>query len=481
MTVMRATTLRSPGFVYRPVWLALLTVPIMGNRLQRLKQEESKKVTSFTVQPTQIRLEKNDHNQADTCSLTLDWTLAGVDSRMLDDAIVEVHVGNADEAGHCEWSEQTCRFVGVVREVDSNREADSAPEVQLECVDYTQLFLDAKPFGSLGVPKLSMTLAEAWATIVGTSVIDGKTHEHTPGTKLFRENPKQLVFQGVDPAIVLGKGVADRFRKLAFVPTKPDTDAWAVWQQCVGMLGLLSYIDKDRCIVTTATNYYTERDAPKMIWGKNIESWHESRVGRFSRRGVAITSFNPLTRSAVEAYWPPIGDAAVKRKRPTSKKVLSETEVRPTEERDYFAFPGVTEPDVLLDIAKRVHEERSRQELEGSISTPHMWVGTERGAIFDLLDLRAGDSIRVETEPEMKLLLSSLDTDFDRIFYLTERGYAEGAAELIIANMANFGDLDARFITKRVALDMSVDENGGSFSVEIDYINRIQIDGSATA
>lgn len=468
MATLQATTLHSNYAVYRPVWGAQLTVPIMGNAAQRQKLERSDEVLSFEVKPKAVRLERNDHMQADTCVLTLDWTTAGVDARMLDDATVEVHVANADETGYWLPSSATCRFCGVVKEVDSTRSKDSAAEVTLALVDYTDLFLKAKPFGSAGVPRFSQRIGEAWQTIVS----------QTPGAEIFSD-PKRLVFEDVDPDLVIGQGVAERFRKIGFVQTKPDTDAWAVWQQCVGMLGLISYIDKDKCVVTTATNYYTEQDAPKFLWGRHIGEWHESRVSALARRGVGLTSFDPLTLRTLEAFWPPIGDDRVKRKRAKAKKIQSSDQIRPTEERDYFPYPGVSEYKALLEIAKRVWEERSRQELEGNISTPHMAIETEAGAMFDLLDLRAGDTVRVEMEPEMRVLMQTLDSDQERLDYLRRRGYSEDAASLIVANMSNFADLDARFLTKRVAIEAEVTSDGGKFGIEIDYVNRIQIDGSS--
>jgi hypothetical protein len=459
----------SRGHIYRPVWAAQITVPIMGSLAQRQKLDKSEDVITFPAMPKGFSLDRNDHNQADTCNLTLDWTTAGVDARMLDDATVELHVGDADESGFWVQSERTCRFIGVVKEIDSSRSADDAAEVTLDLVDYTDLFLKAKPFGSSGIPAFSQTLREAWMTIVS----------QTPGADVFND-PKRLVFEGViDPDTIIGQGVAERFRKIGKVQTKPETDGWAVWQQCVGMLGLISYIDKDRCIVTTATNYYTEQDAPKMVWGHNLESWHESRVSTLSRRGIALTSFDPLSLRTIEASWPPIGDDRVKRKRAKTKKVQTEDKIRPTEERDYFAFPGVQEYESLLEIAKRVYEERSRQELEGSISTPHMYATTENGEVFDLLDLRAGDTVKVDVEPGMRQLLGSLGSDLERVNYLMLQGYADSAAQLIVANMKNFADLDARFLTKRVHVAAEVTDTGGSFSIDIDYINRIQIDGSA--
>lgn len=470
MTVIRSVEElnSSRGRVYYPRWMALITVPVAGNRQQRIGMDRSDSVVTLQALPKSLRIDRNDHNQADTCRIALDLTTAGIDSRMLDDATVEVHVADADASGFWLPSTATCRFVGITKEIDTSRSADEAAEVSLELVDYTDLFLKAKPFGSAGIPAFSQRIGEAWQTIVS----------QVPGAEIFLD-PKRLVLEDVDPSLIIGKGVAERFRKIGKVQTKPETDAWAVWQQCVGMLGLVSYIDKDRCVVSTATNYYTEQDAPVLIWGKNIESWHESRISALARRGVCVTSFDPLALKTIEAYWPPIGDPSIKRKRAKAKKVLSTDKIRPNEERDYFSFPGVTEHDVLLDIARRVYEERSRQELEGAITTPHMWVETEQHNLFDLLDLRAGDTVRVEVSADIKQTLRTLGSSIDKHEFLVSRGYTEDAAELIIEQMKNFADLDARFLVKRVGIDMDVTENGGSFAVDIDYVNRIQIDGSA--
>lgn len=454
------------GRIFRPVVAVQLTVPIIGSAAQRKGLERSERVITFEARPKRVRIERNDHNHADTCSLTLDWTTAGVDSRLLDDCTVEVHMANADANGYWQPSEETVRFCGIAKEIDSERSEDEAGEVTLNCLDYTDLFLSAKPFGSSGVPKLSQTIQEAWQTVVS----------QTPGAEIFAN---RLVLQDVDPNTVLGKGVSERFQKLAYVQTKPETDAWTVWMTAIGMLGLISYIDKDQCVVTTATNYYTERDAPKMVWGHNILRWHENRASAQAKKGVWLTSFDPETRKTIEAAWPPIGDESVKRKRATAKKKLSTDQIRQREDRDYFSYFGVTSVDMLTEIAQRVYEERSRQELEGEIATPIMVVETERAKVFDLLDLRAGENVRVEIEPHQKQLLGAMATDAERLDYLAQRGYSEGAAQLIVANVRNLADLDARFLTKSVAIDFETDEEGGNFEIEISYVNRIQIDGSA--
>lgn len=469
----RAEALREHGRVYRPVMAARLTVPVAGTREERLALLDGPQksgIVTLDVRPKAIRIERNDHNHADTCSLVLDWTEAGVDARMLDDATVEVHIANADDHGNWIPSDATVRFLGVVREVNTSRPNEEAAEVSLECLDYTSFFLEAKPFGSSGIPALTQRLGEAWQRVVS----------QTPGAGIFAD-PKCIIFQGVDPDVVIGKGVSERFRQLANVQTKPDTDAWAVWQQCVGMLGLISYIEKDRCIITKITNYYTDPkgQAPKLIWGRNIESWHENRVARLNERGIGITSYDPHELRVVEAFYPPIGDPRLQKKRTSATKKLSRAEARQSEERDYFNYPGVTDVGVLTDIAQRVWEERSRQELEGSVRTQDMWVETERHGFFDLLDLKAGETVRVEIEPGQKQLLKSLGSKAKRMQFLAERGYSEDAADLIVSNMANFEDLDCRFLTKRVGIELEVTPTSGSFGIDVDYVNRIEIDGSA--
>jgi hypothetical protein len=451
--------------------LATLDVPIIGTRQQRINQEKSTESQLLQVRPKSVRIERNDHNHADSATLVLDWSEAGVDPRLLDNAVVQIFLDNADADGFWYPTEANCRFIGLTKDISASRDTESTAEVTIECLDYTTLFLEAKPFGSSGVPKYSMRLDEAWRTIVS----------QTPGADMLAN---KLVLQGLATFPDLGKAVSDRFARLAYVPTKPETDAWAVWQQCVGMCGLISYIDGDRCIVTTATNYYTERDSPVLIWGNNITEWGETRHSSFVKKGIGLTSFDPIAQTTVEAYWPPIGDARVKVKRGRqSKKALSTEKLRSREERDWFAYGSVHTEDQLTEVAKRVYEERSRQELEGHVSTVHMMIQTESGADFDLLDLRAGDSVIVSVDPVDKQKLAAIPNRQEQIEYLTDRGYDEDMAQLILGNLANLGLLASKFLTKSVTLECapSDDGDGGTFEIGIDYINRIQIDGSAVA
>jgi hypothetical protein len=462
---------------YRPRMMAQLTIPVAGTRAERINQAKSSSSITLPLVPIRARLESNDHNTADRCTVTCDWTAAGVDPRMLEDGVLQLHIGNADEFGYWTPDRSNCRFIGMIKEVSADRRVEEPGTVTLECVDYTDLFLLAKPFGSAGVPRYEQTIDDAWRTIIS----------QTPGAEALADalryegGAQGLVIDGIENTPI-GLAVSERFRKLAKVPVHPDGDAWACWQQCVGALGLISYIRLDECVLTTATNYYTERDAPRLVWGHNIESWTETRLSSIAKTGIALTSFDPITQRTIEAYWPPLGDDRVKRKRGQAKKVSGEDELRQRERRDYFSFPGVTNPEALIEIAKRVWEERSRQELEGRVSTAEMTVETESGADFDLLSLGAGATVEVRVLPEHRQLLAALPSDSARVQYLLQRGYTEQVANLITKNMANFADLGAKFHTRKVVTELEFNpEGGGSFSVEVDYVNRIVVDGSTDA
>ena len=236
-------------------------------------------------------------------------------------------------------------------------------------------------------------------------------------------------------------------------------------------------------IITTATNYYTDSDSPVLTWGVNVTEWGETRHSSFVKKGIGLTSFDPTTQTTVEAFWPPIGDARVKVKRGRqSKKALSQEKLRQREERDWFTYGSVHTEEQLVAVAQRVYEERSRQELEGHATTVYMMIETESGKDFDMLDFGAGQSVIVNVDPLDAQRLASMTRD-EQQKYLTDRGYSESVAQLIIGNVSNLGLLSSKFLTKSVTIECAPSESGdeGKFEISLDYVNRIQIDGSAVA
>jgi len=168
------------------------------------------------------------------------------------------------------------------------------------------------------------------------------------------------------------------------------------------------------------------------------------------------------------------------------------------EPRDLYDVPGVTSEKVLEEIAQRIYEERSRQELSGTAVTYEMRVpafGVDRtvgaahltvpeidteGDEIDLLTLGAGDVIRIEFDPEHIREIGQLSDLEDRIDRMVGLGYSESVAEVVARNLVDYAKLTASFFVRAVRVTMETTAEGGTFEVEIDFCNRIQIDGSTS-
>jgi hypothetical protein len=452
--------------LYRPRVHVQLTLPA-DEKVTRGASGGGESI-SFPVRVSRIWIERNDHNRADECKLQAAWKDAGCDPRLIRNAVVEVYVGAAAEDGLWRPERRDLRFAGIAKRVQRVAAEDEGFSVEFDFLDYTTLFLEAKPFATAGIPDVSMTLEQAWRTIVS----------QTPGADVLAD---RLAFEGgARGDLPLGKSVAPRFRRLAArVPTKPNTDAWAVWQHCVGMLGLISFIRADECVVTTATDLYTAERPPKFVWGRSILSMREARNLVDAGKGIGLTSYDPISGTAIEAVWPPVGDKNIKHKRLSAKKAQDQVAVRESEERIYYAYPGITNEEDLLEAAERVYEEKSRQELEGTMTTGEMFVEDVANRWFDVLSLSAGDVVRIEFEQRDRELLASLPTEQARVQYLVDRGYSRDLARFMARNMSELTRLEPNFFAKRVTTEFVEEEDGGSFTVEISYANRIQIDGDA--
>jgi hypothetical protein len=468
--------------IYYPRMYAKLTVPVAGTAGEKKVQDGEDTTVSLPFIPRRAQLESNDHNHADSLRIVADWRQAGVDPRLLSNATCEFYMGNAKDPNfYLPPPRSDLRFVGVMTRPRRIGGEGQGLITELEFLDYTQFFLEAKIFPDSGVPDFTQDLEQAWARICDhTGVPDPTTGAISPTVGKLRN---RLVLKGglIDPPL-LSKAVGARFARLGKVHVKPNSSAWDVWQQTVGMLGLISYIYLDECIVTSATDYYTAENPPRLVWGQNIDKINEERDPQHVGTGVGITSFDPLTGTTLEALWPPVGSQDLIHKKLSAKRAGNADEVRRGENRTYFAYPGVTNPDALVEIAKRAYEEMSRQEMEGTLATHEMSVSRAEGIPedqFDLLTLKAGDVVRIELDEQDKQALANIGTEEAQIAYLLERGYEHSAAELIAKNVSTYAGLQPHFYVKRVHTTLATDDDAGSFDVEINYCNRIDVSGNA--
>ena len=474
--------------LFRPRASAILCVPNVGTASERVQQEKLDDVTKLHVLVHRVRLESNNHNEADVCEISFGYDDGGIDPRFLSSAEVYTHLGDGDAKGYFTPSADNLRFVGIA--VDVRRSFDPAVGkiVTVRAHDYTTLFLNAKQYPPSGIPKLSMTLGDAWNLVCdSTGYYDLDAGEVVSTVQRLKTNGKNdasdRLFFTPDAEKArdtqLGAAVSSRIAKLGVLQVKHGANAWDVWQTACGSLGLISFIRNDRCIVTTATDYFTADDPPVFICGSNISKLEEVRDAQaFSKKNICIQSLNPLTMKTIEAFWPPL--SLVKK----SKKVAASALAGPVSVRaqDYETFMcpmPITDQDALTAFAERVWLERGRLELSGHLETGEMFVDTLNDASFDLLKLQSGDRVRVEIDRDALTVIQRLSDIGQRTRALQARGYSSDMATFIAKNLDAITKMTPEFQVHSVETTLDTASAPGSYEMTVRYVNRIDVSGSA--
>ena len=483
----------SVAHTYYPRMVARLVVPLIGSPRERALQQNTEATVTYDVIPYRAVLTKNNHNAADELSISVDWRDAGVDPRLMSNAKIEFFLGN-DEDGLGKWepSQDERRFVGLATDIE--REAsDGGQTVTIKALDYTTLFIESKPYPPEGVPTYSMNLEEAWHMICDHA---GGKDAYGNWFKSAECLSDQLYSEGVkDWPPKLSGAVARRFDNVP-IATKPGMDAWAVWQHCVGMLGLISWIDQDAVWVSTATNLYTRQSAPRFIWGKNIKSFRERRNCAFVGKKVCLMSFDPMTGKTIQALWPKPDPRKLPKKTKVQKNIAtvkpgrgsnekekqghSKTDVKGglQDEYDVFEHNGITDPAALLKRAKRVYQERSRQEMQGSLTTAEIFVDGMTNEQHNMLRIGAGEDIRVEIDQELINGMLGVKVGNERVAWLLDHGYDPNLAAILGRDRSGLAEVSPQFYTEHVTTTLEVDSSGGgSYEVEIGFVNKINVDG----
>ena len=477
--------------LYEPRVWATVFVPTAGLARDRQLQQSSDDVFRFDVRPHNIRLSSNNHNEADECEITFSYDEMGIDPRFARSAEVYIYVQDAQAFGSFTPAQDNLRFVGIVRDIEREFDEGRGKLLSLKAQDYTCLFLEAKNFPPSGVPLFTDTLATAWARICDhTGYWDLDTRELQSTVTNLRD---RIDFQGdIDQSRTLGSAVPSRIAKLGKVQLGGAADAWAVWQACVNSLGLISFIRGDRCIVTTATDFYTASDPPRFLWGQNILKLTESRqLGHLSAKNVCARSYDPLSGKTLESLFPS-PELAQKKKRlganpPKPSKHGSKPRGQVVHTQDYECFDlpfAVADQKTLDDIAQRIWEERTRQELRGSLTTAEMFAATVYGSqnAFDLLTLQAGDQIAVEVDRDALDAIQSLPSAAQRARALLAKGFSADTAKFIANNLDSIDKLPSQFLVHSVETEIQSAgaEGGCSYSMTIEFLNRIDITAGGT-
>jgi hypothetical protein len=472
------------GF-YWPNMAATLFVPSAGTASARQNQEADANVYRFDLRPHHARLVSNNHNDADELELTFSYDEAGLDPRFMRSGELWFYLADGYAFDGFRPGFNNLRFVGIVKDVERTFDQSKGKMLKILAQDYTCLFLEMKNFPPSGVPLFSDTLQTAWQRICEhTGVVDFDTDPPSIASTTVNLIDKLVLLGDINPNKTLGDVVPARIAKLGKLQLDNAADAWAVWQTAVRSLGLISFIRGDRCLVTNATDFYTADDPPRFLFGENIVEWTEARrLGDVSQNNVCLRSYDPLSGRTLEALYPHPA-LAMKQKRLGAAPTKKAPKVSHSKPYDAYDLPFViSDEETLYNIARMVWEERTRQELSGRLKTVEMYTATARGTqnAFDLLSLAAGDQIQVEVDREALDAIQGMTNVGDRVVALTARGYSDETAIYIAENLNEINKLPSQFLVKTVTTEFEATgaEGGCSFSMEIDYVNRIDITANA--
>lgn len=463
---------------YRPRCNARLTVPVYGANQSVDQANPNDEVQNIFLHVRSATLTRNDHNTSDDLIITAEWSDCGIDPRFLRNAVVEFYMADTTESK----KPGDPKFRGVATKVKRVAREGSGFSVDMEFRDYTQFFLAAKPYPSTGMPTYSNTLRDAWEKICD------HTGWYDPDTKSIRSSVKklrnrlQIKWKGflvpesewlTERGDRLGDVVSNRLAKLGVVPKEghKDQSAWDVWKSICQMLGLITYIDGDTCVVTNTTEHYKTTNAPFFLWTKNIMTAEETVNAGINNHGVMLTSYNSLTNRILESFYPPPGDPRIKVPRAAANSKRFDPSAPRSEQYEPFEYHGIQSQELLDRLAKEAYEERSRQELEGSITTHEMSVDD-----IDLLTLRAGDAITVRTAPDLihELVAETAEQQTQKLLDL---GYSDDIARLILRNLSAYqaGTIDTTYHISRISYKLTED----TFEVDINYHNLIKVPNNA--
>ena len=427
---------------------------------------EATKTTAISLSVRSCKLVKNDHNHADECRLVVDWYDACLDPRMLSSSLARIYIGNADDDDNWEITDKNLRFTGILTSAKRKEGRDSR-QVELSFLDYTALFLRLKNVAPNSLPHYQQSVLQAWHTLLTAF---SSTSQYNDDISFLKND---VEFRGLySPGPVIGSSVTSRFKdKDHRVNVGRGADAWAVWQQTVGMLGLMSYFDNGKLIVATDDAHFGGKTRPNMpvfVTGENIAEIEEERDNHFERKGVGITSFDPESGKVIEAVWP--DDANTKKGKP--KNPSPDETVNGV---DFFQVSGITDIDALKKLAKRVYNERAVQQFTGKITTHEWEIPLEDASTIPVIDLSTGDAIRIILDEFEAGGAKGKKTEAEKRKYLMEIGYDEKVAEIMAARSQEILDLRAEFYVKNVTveIDNATNNSDGKFDVTIEYWNRI--------
>jgi len=415
----------------------------------------------LAVKPSSISVERNDLNTADTFKVTFGESVFPIDPRLVRSVSVDLFIGDTGGLDRSlEIRDATNRaLIGTVDEIEKDFSNDGADEVTLSGRDHSAFLLDEQ-WGhrsvELGRPAVDI-VADVLETVPSASlleVVDG--------------------YPGKAPTIPAGKG-----KKRSQYRAKKDATIWEGLSQLVGRTGSVVTVKHDRVVVRPPRSFQTEESAPTFVRGRNLSSLKiKKKYDRTEIPNILVVARDPGTLEIVEGRFP---QKAVK-----SKSVAREGgQPQPVEsektERISIEHPDPT-PAKLRDVARRIRERYSQQQIEVELETKEMrtWeleknqVTPRRLEVaeesFRVPTLGNGDTVRVFVNRESRTVLRKAVSDAQKARELQRQGFERAVAEELARG---WRVVDTPLFVDKASHEIS---SSGEYSCDLTLINRLTID-----
>lgn len=325
--------------------------------------------------PRSVTWNRNSARKADTASVELDMRDFPLDPRMLKDLLLTIHVEDAlDPSLPMVPTPLNKRFIGLVDEPAADL-SESGETVQMECRDYSGVWLDTK------------LLAQSVISLL-------------PPLSVIVESLRVLVTPLLPPALFTDPTAA------LFVPgvTKgkttmtvgKDESAWDVLSRLLQMYGLLPVFDLDVLTIRTASRVGI--NTRSMVYGQNVSSlsFRRSLTREPKSRRITVHAWNPVLGVPVVGFFQPPSLRTKLEPNPGGAPVPA---VKITE-LAYNVVGQFTPADLAL-VAKRIYDEQATQQVEGELETREM-VDSLLPFGQSLLGLANGDTLTVRLGRDLR-------------------------------------------------------------------------------
>lgn len=468
--------------LYRPTARAVLTVVFDG------QGADDSKPKLFTVVPKRAEIIRNSYRQADSWSLTFDALDFPVDPQQVRGGTADVFIFHTEkfESDTRLFDQERGTFSGLLANRkpsisgpwdDHNIEySESGRWVTLSGQDYTAI-LAGKQWPPTDAGTARRIPTGRGLDVILTEILAMAIPQHQ--LRLVVEGLTDLPNVGKDESKTNGRGI----------PIEQDTSYWDVMYKLATRHGCILFVRGNEVVLTRPKNLEDAKrgKVKRIAWGKNLEHLRMERRLNIHERSprIIVHGWDPKKREIIRVEYPDTKlkkkarefkpseadqESTVEKLRTSSRRRRTTTETVTLEDQyKVVTIFGISDPVVLQQAAKsmylllgkgeRVLTARTRdlQDLDGN----------------DMLDITAGDAVRVEWDDAQSLRDPNL-TQEQRYARLTAAGFSPSVAGEISKNYNLLLGNDRPMRFQEGTIEYDADEG---ISIEMQLWDFVVVDG----